>query len=155
MPEARPGRSGFKNVLVAIDGSENSNRAVRAAIELAKKYDARLIGVNVIVTPTYMIATPAAATADLNPYWDASRREAREMLNRLASQARREGVEVETRMLERVTSAVQAITTCAVDEKADLIVLGTRGLGGFRKMLLGSVSSGVLSHAHCSVLVVR
>ena len=42
-----------------------------------------------------------------------------------------------------------------VAEKIDLIVMGTRGMGGFKKMLLGSVSSGVVTHAQCTVLVVR
>jgi len=52
-------------------------------------------------------------------------------------------------------SAVQAIIECAENRKFDLIVMGTRGLSAFRKALLGSVSSGVVSHATCSVLVVR
>ena len=58
-------------------------------------------------------------------------------------------------IIENVPSVVQAITDYASEWKVDLIVLGTRGLSGFRKLLLGSVSNGVLSHASCSVLVVR
>jgi len=42
-----------------------------------------------------------------------------------------------------------------MDEKVDLIVMGSRGLGRFQRLLLGSVSEGVLHHAHCSILVVR
>ena len=52
-------------------------------------------------------------------------------------------------------SVVQAIVEFAEQENVDLIVIGTRGLGGFKKMLVGSVSSGVITHAHCNVVVVR
>ena len=50
---------------------------------------------------------------------------------------------------------VEEILGVAEKEKIDLIVIGTRGLGGFRKLLQGSVSSGVMTHAKCNVLVVR
>ena len=43
----------------------------------------------------------------------------------------------------------------AASEKADLVVTGTRGMTGFRKLIMGSVSSGLVNHAHCPVLVVR
>ena len=53
-------------------------------------------------------------------------------------------------------SIVEEIIEKAEHEKeVDLIVIGTRGLGGFKKMLLGSVSSGVITHSHCNTLVVR
>lgn len=58
-------------------------------------------------------------------------------------------------MVEGATSVVQAITEKALEKGVDLIVVGTRGLGVFKRLLLGSVSKGVVSHAHCSVLVVR
>jgi len=50
---------------------------------------------------------------------------------------------------------VETIISHAAKEDVDLIVVGTRGLGGFKKMLMGSVSSGIISHADCPVLVVR
>jgi len=50
---------------------------------------------------------------------------------------------------------VETIINHAAKEDVDLIIVGTRGLGGFKKMLIGSVSSGVISHANCPVLVVR
>jgi len=57
--------------------------------------------------------------------------------------------------VEGVTSTVQGIVEFASNEKVDLIVIGTRGLSGFKRLLIGSVSSGVVAHAHCPVLVVR
>jgi nucleotide-binding universal stress UspA family protein len=65
------------------------------------------------------------------------------------------GVKVKGEIVENARSAVQAITEYASNSKIDLIVIGTRGLTGFRKLLLGSVSNGVVSQAPCSVLVVR
>jgi nucleotide-binding universal stress UspA family protein len=52
-------------------------------------------------------------------------------------------------------TVVQEIVDFASQEKVDLIILGTRGLGGFKRMLMGSVSNGVVNHAGCSVLVVK
>ena len=56
---------------------------------------------------------------------------------------------------ENVVSVVEAIVNDAESRNVDLIVIGTRGLSGFTKLLIGSVSSGVVSHAHCSVFLVR
>jgi len=71
------------------------------------------------------------------------------------SMAEKKGVKSKPQTSETVGSVVQAITDYAANEKIDLIVMGTRGMGGFKKMLLGSVSSGVVTHANCAVLVVR
>jgi len=57
--------------------------------------------------------------------------------------------------LENAPSIVQAITDYASQEKVDLIVVGTKGLSGFKKLLIGSVSSGLFSHANQPVLVTR
>jgi nucleotide-binding universal stress UspA family protein len=62
---------------------------------------------------------------------------------------------VATGRVLRSSSAVQSITDYAKIQDVDLIVLGTRGLGGLNRLLLGSVSNGVVTHARCSVLVVR
>jgi len=64
-------------------------------------------------------------------------------------------VKAKPKTSETIGSVVQTITDYAVVEKIDLIIMGTRGMGGFKKMLLGSVSNGVVTHAHCPVLVVR
>jgi nucleotide-binding universal stress UspA family protein len=64
------------------------------------------------------------------------------------------GVKVRGELLE-ANSTVQALLEFASSEKADLIVVGTRGVTGFKKLILGSVSSGLVSHSECPVLVVR
>jgi len=61
-----------------------------------------------------------------------------------------------TRLIQEYSfSVVETILEQGDKSNVDLIVIGTRGLTGFKKLLVGSVSSGVISHAHCSVLIVR
>ena len=64
------------------------------------------------------------------------------------------GVKAKGELLE-ASSTVQAIVEFATSEKADLIIVGTRGMTGFKKLILGSVSSGLVGHSECPVLVVR
>jgi nucleotide-binding universal stress UspA family protein len=64
-------------------------------------------------------------------------------------------VEVRTEVLIGATSVVKEIVEYAEEHKIDLIVIGTRGISGIKKMLLGSTASGVLSYAHCPVLIVK
>ncbi|MDG6966077.1 MAG: universal stress protein, partial [Nitrososphaerota archaeon] len=69
----------------------------------------------------------------------------------LAAQA---GANAKGELLE-AASVVEAPVGFATDQKADLIVVGTRGMTGFKKLIVGSVSSGLVGHSHCPVLVVR
>ena len=71
------------------------------------------------------------------------------------SLAKAQDVPVKRRVLKGAASVVEAITNYSAAQKVDLIVVGTRGSGGFKRLLLGSVSSGVVNHATSSVLVVR
>ncbi len=141
----------FKKILVALDGSESSQRAAQAALELAEKLKAELIVLHAISPPTsYYHSTIASPTG--NAY---ARKVALSVVGDTKSKAERHGIVVKTEIPEAVSSVVETIINHAVKENVDLIVVGTRGLGGFKKMLLGSVSSGTVSHAHCPVLVVR
>ena len=71
------------------------------------------------------------------------------------SLAKRQNVKVTKRVLKGAASVVQSITDYAAAQNVDLIVVGTKGSGGFKRLLLGSVSSGVVNHGASSVLVVR
>jgi len=139
-------------MLVAVDGSANSKRAADRAISIAKRLGAELYIVTAITIP--VLATGAMAPS-LETYFDSMEKDGKALLEGLAAQSRKEGVKTATAVLDNVTSAVLAITSYADEKHVDMIVVGSRGMGGFKRLLLGSVSSGVLNHAHCSVMVVR
>ena len=85
---------------------------------------------------------------------DAKKAGAKEVLSKGLRLAAKQGVEARAELIE-APSVVEALVEFAANEKADLIVTGTRGMTGFKKLILGSVSSGIVNHAHCPVLVVR
>ena len=155
----------FKKILVAQDGSESSQRAAQAALELAEKLKADLVVLHAISSPTsYYHSTiasptgmslPAPSQHEIDAYYAYARKVALGIVGETESKAKKQGIHVKTEIQEAVSSIVETIVNHASKENVDLIVVGTRGLGGFKKLLLGSVSSGIVSHAHCPVLVVR
>lgn len=155
----------FKRILVAVDGSESAARASQVALELTEKFRSELIVLHAISPPTspYLssissaspIMPPPPSQAEVDAYYAYARRAALGIIGDTVDQAKKRGLTAKPEIPEGVSSVVETIINHAANEKADLIVIGTRGLGGFKKLLLGSVSSGVVTHAHCPVLVVR
>jgi nucleotide-binding universal stress UspA family protein len=147
----------FKRLLVAVDGSENSARAAKVSVALAKKLGAELIVCHVIPTPTYTSAQAGVLGAGdlLHDYFESAHKEASKVVDGVVKLAEADDVKAIAVIRDNVFSVVEAIVKLAEEKNADLIVIATRGLTGFRKLLLGSVSSGVIAHAHCSVLIVR
>jgi nucleotide-binding universal stress UspA family protein len=164
-PSSQTSKTLFKKILVALDGSESSHRAAQVSLELAEKLKTDLVVVHAIVPPTTYyrsafaspvgMSLPAPSQHEIDAYYAYARKVALSIVGETESKAKKLGVHVKTEIPEAVSSIVETIVNHAAKENVDLIVIGTRGLGGFKKMLLGSVSSGVVSHAHCPVLVVR
>src|SRR5882762_424966 len=164
-PSSPAAKSLFKKILVALDGSESSQKAGRAALELAEKLKADLLVLHAISPPTtYYHTTIASPTGmslrapsqhEIDAYYAYARKVALGIVGETESKAKKQGIHVKTEIPEAVSSVVETIINHAGKENVDLIIVGTRGLGGFKKMLLGSVSSGIVSHANCPVLVVR
>ena len=142
---------------MAVDGSDNAARAANVAIVLAQKFEAELIVCHAIQTPFYSFTQDGLAVpADVLSYYVAAAREdANAIVNKQVQLAEAAHVKTQSVIQENVFSVVEAIVNLAQSRDVDLIVIGTRGRTGFKKLLMGSVSSGVISHAHCPVLVVR
>ncbi len=155
----------FNRILVAVDGSESANRASRIGLELAKRFKSELIVLHAISPPmSYYksdfpvpvgMAPPPPSQKEIDAYYAYARRVALGIVGETVSEAKKLGINVKTELPEGASSVVETIINHAAKEDVDLIIVGTRGLGGFKKMLIGSVSSGVISHANCPVLVVR
>jgi len=157
--------STFKKILVAVDGSDSAGRAANAALELAERLKAELIILHAVSPPSTaykgalpslgVMAPPSAPQEEIDAYYTYAKRVAMGIMAGTISEAKKRGVQVKTEIPEGVSSVVETIINHASRESVDLIIVGTRGLGGFRKLLIGSVSSGVVTHATCPVLIVR
>jgi nucleotide-binding universal stress UspA family protein len=145
----------FRRIIVAFDGSADSVKAVRTACSMAKEYGADLRIIHVYSIPAFTYATPAPIPQiDASVLEESAKDVATKVLERAKGLAEEADVKAQCELLES-GSVVQAIVEFAENEKCDLIVVGTRGMTGFKRLILGSVSSGIISHAHCPVLVVR
>jgi nucleotide-binding universal stress UspA family protein len=136
-------------ILLATDGSKEAELALTTAVNLANSTDSELHVVTVALGyPSYGIHNPEML--------EQLRKQAEAVLDEQAKKVRKAGGEVAQEHL-RVSMRYRAeqIVQVAEDVGAGLIVMGSRGLGGMRRALIGSVSDSVIQHAPCPVLVVR
>ncbi len=148
---------GFSKILVGIDGSEASIDASRYAIDIAKKYNSQLIALFVLHVHGVRSISSTFITAPTSriELFEKEKKEAQELLDKVRIEAQREDVELRTEIVEGSASVEGSIVDFAENEGASLIVVGTRGKSGFKRLLLGSVASGVITYAHCPVMVVK
>ena len=136
-------------IVVAIDGSDESLAAARYAIEIAKMANAELMALHVIHLPEYVSdEVSIRLKEELNARGQLA-------LTAVRQSAQGRGVVLHERTVSTTKSVVETICGCAVSDGAGMIVLGTRGVGGVAKLMLGSVAAGVVRSAYCPVLVVR
>ena len=136
-----------KRILVAHDGSKDADHAFETALDFASLCGARLQVVSVATPPEppTRVETEAVLEAATQHY--------EELFEGMRRRAQARGIEIETRIV--VGHAADQILRLAADTGADLIVVGHRGRSAIREWLFGSTSRRVVSHAACSVLVVR
>ena len=141
----------LKKILLATDGSEDASVATRAAVDLSSSSGSELHVVYVFefIPPREYIGL---ALRIRSPF--ASEREGREMLVEQVSLIEETGNIVHAAHL-RMGSPVDEILNTAEEIEADLVVIGSRGLGGVKRLLMGSVSERVVHYATCPVLVLR
>ena len=136
-------------ILLATDGSRDAELARTTAVDLANSTDSELHVVTVAPGyPSYDIRNPAVI--------EQLRKQAEDILNEQVEKIEQSGgkvAEKHLRIAERYRA--QQIVQVAEEIGAGLIIMGSRGLGGVRRALIGSVSDSVVRHAHCPVMVVR
>jgi universal stress protein A len=149
---ADPGTDGFTRLLVPTDFSAGSEQAWAVARRLAARLDAELILVHVLVeTPLYSEGPFTMQRA--RDVFDAARAWAVKMLGEWTATAASAGLSA--RWVIKTGVPHQEIVEAAVQERADLIVIGTHGRGGLDRALLGSVADRVIRLAPCPVVAVR
>ncbi len=136
----------MKKILVAVDGSEYSDVAVKMAGELAEKFGSKVTLLNVI-KPLSVFHEEVEIVEGLQK--DEARRILRKSKEILIDMG------VDSKTLFRKGDPASEIVDLTKENEGDLIVVGSRGLSGIKMFLLGSVSKRVTEHAPCSVLVVR
>lgn len=140
-------------VLVGIDGSDHSFRAAQYALEISKKYVAKLIA----VTVTYMPAKSRVSQQEQIEVGAglSEMDKAKRWFESFTQSARQNKIDLKTELVNSQRPVDYVILEYAEKEGVDLIVIGTRGRSGLSKIVLGSVASGIVTYSHSPVLVVK
>jgi nucleotide-binding universal stress UspA family protein len=152
--ETQAGEPTVGPIVVAIDGSEEAELAARAAAELSGGTGSEIHLVVVLPTPARMYG-PHFYSADMEKqFLERARAEAREFLDAQAERVHSGGGRVAQTYLA-TGRPEEEIVELAEEIGAGMVVMGSRGFGGVRRALMGSVSGSVVRHAHCPVLIIR
>ena len=154
----------FDKILVPLDGSEHSLRALEIAIQIAKKFGGKITLIHVysvtvrpVIMPEPTTLTPPGVPVmtptEVSRVVEATRKAGANILADGEQKVKAEEIQVETMLAEGQT--VEEITRAAKEDKFGLIIMGARGISRIREILLGSVSDGVIRNAPCPVLVVK
>ncbi|GAE26425.1 universal stress protein family [Halalkalibacter wakoensis JCM 9140] len=137
----------ISKIIVALDGSEQSIRAAETAIGLAKVTGA--------LTYVVYVVDGTTSKADILDTWNSLGiiEKRKRKMKMIEKKAKSEGIQYEVKILRGAPSS--SIVKFSMDIKADLLVIGSRGLNQFQRMILGSVSHKVVKQATCPVLIVK
>ncbi len=146
----------FKHILVPTDGSEISNRAARGAVLFAKEYGARITALHVKPEPQlhYYMEGARYDPSVLERIAEVADVEGRKYLDYVETLCRDSGVSC-SRLIETSDDPYRVIIDAAIRNACDLIFIGSHGRSGLAGLLLGSVTSKVLTHSKIPVLVYR
>ena len=137
----------IRKLLVAYDGSAQSEKAYKMAVDMASRYSAKMMVLSVARPPEPPVAVELEAVLDsATEYYEGHFKSMKEQAEALG---------IEATFQVRVGHPAEQIVHMANEEKVDAIVMGHRGESFLQRWLLGSVAKRVLSYAHCTVVVVR
>ena len=146
----------FNSILVALDGSEHSSRALNTAIQLAVRCESKLVLFHAIQTNTFSAGYSIKVSDSARKVYESvGQEQAKEILGDAEILAKGKGVTNLKKVSQESKSVARSIIEASRSEDAELIVIGTRGLTGLREMAMGSVAHKVSSSADCPVLIDR
>jgi nucleotide-binding universal stress UspA family protein len=145
---------GFSRILVAVDGSKSAMNAADYAIEMAKKFNAQLTTLTVshISLSSYGLAALPDAIKQTK---EKHALESKQWFDKVSQNAKQNDVQIKTELIDSQMSVDGTIVEYAESHDIDLIILGTKGRSGIKKLLLGSVAAAVVKYATCPVMVVK
>ena len=152
----------FQKILVPLDGSEHSLKALAEAVQIAKKFSGKITLVHVYSVQPVIMPEPSSVSslnipiltgAEVSVMIEAAQKLGNRILEDGAQRIKAAKVQVKKMLVEGHT--VEEIVKVANEGSYDLIVIGARGISHVREMLLGSVTDGVIHHVRCPVLVVK
>jgi nucleotide-binding universal stress UspA family protein len=146
----------YRHILAAIDGSETSARALDVALQLARESGAELQPLYVVDVPPMVYNAPSY---DPSIVRDAFLAEGEHVTDEALARMKHDSVQgapriIETNLVDADFDVAHCILHAAADLKADLVVMGTHGRRGVRRLLLGSVAERFLRMAQCPVLMI-
>jgi len=143
----------FSRILVAVDGSPFAERALAQAVDLSRKYGARLLIVHVVLRRFYAVTPSEAGVLATTVFVKEMESEGKKIIAKSEEIVKAAGVAYESKLVQGVPA--DEIVRLAQAERVDLIIIGSRGLTEVRAFLLGSVSDKVTHHAKCPILIVK
>jgi nucleotide-binding universal stress UspA family protein len=153
----------FKKILVPLDGSEHSLKALDAAASIAQKFGGDITLLNAYsIQPVLFpepsnpsMPAPILTRADVSRLAEGAERLGNRIVGEGEQRIKSANVQVKVKKIVVEGHAVEEIVRVANQENIDLIVIGARGVSHMREMLLGSVTDGVMHHVRCPVLVIK
>lgn len=136
-----------KIIIVAYDGSRQSHKALEWAVDIAGKAGAKVTTVTVIKPPDF------SPTGEFNEFMYDAEKYYQPLLDKVKKFGQDNGAKINTVLLRG--HPAETIVRYASDCNADLIITGTRGLGGFKSLVIGSVAQKVVTYSKVPVLIVK
>lgn len=147
-------------ILVCVDGSDKSLEAADYSISIAQNSRAQLVILNVIETEPWLYGEKAyewGSPEKVDKAYANKKVEIQKILDQIRKNAEAVGIQSNSEILltPRTQGAVKAILEYVEQQQIDVLVVGTRGNTGIKKMLLGSVANGLLTLANCPVMIIK
>jgi nucleotide-binding universal stress UspA family protein len=140
----------FSKILVPVDGSDNSYRALDAALFLSEKLGSNITVIHVMEdVPVLYIESQKLLSELLENY----KKEKQDILSKCSEIATKKGETIKTVLLQGNPASI--ILDFSKKEKYDIVIMGSRGMGKFKEIILGSVSSKIVHHSSCPVMLIR
>ncbi|MDH3617158.1 MAG: universal stress protein [Nitrosopumilus sp.] len=140
-----------KNILVPYDFTSFGSIAFEKAVEIAKKFDSKITLLTVLGND---IDTSGMDLARAQQVHDDEENKAKENLHKIKDSNKYDNVDISVRIIHD-PSVIEGILAFAETQKIDLIVMGSHGRSGFKKLVLGSVASGIVTKSNCPVLIAK